>query len=785
MKNVFLVPLLSAFVIILGFSQVSHAQVFVRDFSIHRSDELLDRAESRIRATFERAEALQERAYNVTHVLVRFKDQKRAQKVLLRTGESVGTALDTYWGRSDVLYAEPDYVATQSSLPNDPSYSYQWNLMNASGGIFAESAWDIANGSGVIVAVLDTGIAYENYSSFRLAPDLAETSFIDGYDYANDDSHPNDDEGHGTHVAGTIAQTTNNGTGVAGVAYGATLMPVKVLNRRGSGYYSDIANGIIFATDNGAKVINMSLGGSFDSSTLRDAVEYAYTRGVTIVAAAGNSGSNRIQYPAGYNDYVIAVGATRYDEHLAGYSTYGSFVDLVAPGGDSNIDQNGDGYGDGILQQTFGRSVDDFGYFFFQGTSMASPHVAGVAALLIQMGLTNPDDIRFAMESTAKDLGSSGRDTTYGWGLVNARAAIDSIGGTPPPPPPPLPPPGNEPPVASAGDDVTVLDNDNNGFESVTLSGLASQDPDGIISSYAWKDGSTLIGSDAQLTHSFGIGSTLITLEITDNDGATDSDTVVVTVNAPETSPPPPPTPSGQPLYFSPESSGSVGGISVANEDIVYFDGTSYSLYFDGSSYGLSGGALNAFHIMSDGSILMSLNSSESLPDIGSVDDSDIVHFQNGVFSLYFDGSDVDLTRGSEDIDAITLLPNGNILLSTVGSFRVSGLSGRDEDVFEFIPSFLGSTTSGSFRMYFNGSDVGISSSREDINGISIDSSGKLYLSTISNFSVSTVSGEGSDVFVFVPTTLGESTSGSFSAVLYFDGALHGARSVGISALSL
>ena len=320
-----------------------------------------------------------------------------------------------------------------------------------------EEAWDTTTGSAsVIVAILDTGVAYEDFSDSNDAgcynqfgvvtkcsgkaineyfqgSDLANTNFLilTGSDMVNSDDHPNDDESHGTHVTGTVAQSTNNNFGVAGIAFNTTIMPIKILDGNGSGLFDVIADGIIFATDQGADIINMSLGSTFNAPVMENAVQHAFDNGVTVVVSAGNSAlsGNPVNYPAAYDAYVIAVGATRYDETRSSYSSTGSYVDIAAPGGDTSIDQNEDGFADGVLQQTFTTNdPSDFFYFFFQGTSMASPHIAGVAALLLAKNPSlTPSEIRTAIESTAEDLGTAGRDDEYGWGLVDAKAALDSV----------------------------------------------------------------------------------------------------------------------------------------------------------------------------------------------------------------------------------------------------------------------------------------------------------------------------------------------------------------------
>jgi serine protease len=326
--------------------------------------------------------------------------------------------------------------------PDDPGFPKQWNLPM----IQIPDAWAVSRGAGATVAVLDTGVAYEDSPPYQRAPDLAGTKLVPGHDFVDGDDHPDDDidpaapdrPAHGTHSAGIIAQTTGNGVGEAGVAPEAAIMPVRVLGRDGSGTDDQIAAGIVFAADHGAQVINMSFDSPDDRPMTRAAVAYAASKGVTMVAATGNTGRAVVGWPAAYPD-VIAVGAVRIDRTRPAYSSYGVLgdVDLVAPGGDLSVDQNGDGAPDGILNQTMVYSTDTFGEQAVEGTSAAAPHVSGVAALLIGSGLaTTPAQVRRALVGSALDLGPPGPDPMYGAGLVQARAALTAAGAPPPEPVP-------------------------------------------------------------------------------------------------------------------------------------------------------------------------------------------------------------------------------------------------------------------------------------------------------------------------------------------------------------
>ena len=235
-------------------------------------------------------------------------------------------------------------------------------------------------------------------------------------------------------------------------------------------------------------------------------------------------------------------------------------------------------------------------------------------------------------------------------------------------------------------------------------------------------------------------------------------------------------------IYVSSTTNGNSGGVAYNDEDIVAYDTSTgtWSMYFDGSDVGITGD-INAFAFMPDGSILLSPDAAASVPGLGTVDDSDIIRFSPtsvgpntaGTFSWYFDGSDVGLTTNNEDIDTVGFAPDGRLILSTVGSFRVAGVRGNDEDLVAFSPTSLGATTSGTWSTYFDGSDVGLSDSSEEVNGAWIDpANNDLYLTVLGAFSVPGVSGDGADIFICAPGSLGSNTSCTYRP--YWDGSANG-----------
>ncbi len=307
-----------------------------------------------------------------------------------------------------VEHVEPHARVRGLFVPDDPMYRQQWHLKR----VGAEDAWRLSVGRGVTVAVIDTGVACETIDGFKKATDLVETRCVDGYNFVKNNQRASDDQGHGTHVAGTIAQSTDNALGAAGLAFRARLMPVKVLSADGWGTTTAVADGIRWAADHGAHVINLSLGGPRNSFILQRAVDHARSRGVVVVAAAGNSGGS-VGFP-GASRGVIGVSATDGNDKLAWFSSRGKGVDIAAPGVD-------------VVQQTIcDRGLNGCEVFpSYNGTSMACPHVAGAAALLVSLGVSDPAAIEHYLKTTARSLGDDPEGHRFGAGLLQAQAAAE------------------------------------------------------------------------------------------------------------------------------------------------------------------------------------------------------------------------------------------------------------------------------------------------------------------------------------------------------------------------
>ncbi len=339
----------------------------------------------------------------VARVQVTGKTMSAATTNSVDKSAQVAALLTSALNSSYVVKAEIEGTVQATFSPNDPYYSntsfvYSPQMINAPG------AWDFTLGNpSVVIAILDTGVN-ANHPEFagRVLP---------GYDFINSDTDPDDDNGHGTHVAGTAAAGTNNGIGNVGICGGCSILPVKVLSNTGAGLWSQVANGIIYAADNGADVINLSLGGYSPSSTMLTAVEYAQQKGVLIIGAAGNDNRNDNFYPAAFPN-VIGVSATTRNDTRWALSNFGDYIDVAAPG-DTIFNTFND------LHNYYG------GYAFYSGTSMAAPHVAGLAGLLFSQNQNRTAmQVSYLITSTAKDLGTLGWDALFGWGRIDAGKAL-------------------------------------------------------------------------------------------------------------------------------------------------------------------------------------------------------------------------------------------------------------------------------------------------------------------------------------------------------------------------
>lgn len=339
--------------------------------------------------------------------LVTWMHQINVAEVSLPAQNGMVASAQPFMGNEAVTFAEADLqVSATSYVPNDPDFS-DATMRYGLDDVQALDAWDVITGSPeIVIAVVDSGIKLDHPEFVgRLAP---------GYDFIDNDDQPNDESGHGTHVAGVIAAGLDNKQGLAGVCPNCRLMPVRVLNDRNLGSWSQLAKGILFAVDNGARVINLSLGSSISSETLSVSIEYAVERGVVVIAAAGNYGSDKPFYPAA-SVGVIAVGATTIDGERWSKSDFGSYIDLTAPGD--------------LIYSTYNKLDNLYhGYTYMSGTSMAAPFVSGVAGLLISMEpKLTAAEVTAALEKGADDFGPTGWDADYGHGRVNAYTSLTSL----------------------------------------------------------------------------------------------------------------------------------------------------------------------------------------------------------------------------------------------------------------------------------------------------------------------------------------------------------------------
>jgi len=472
-------------------------------------------SQTRMNRAFRRAGSQQHRAFRSRLV-------RGLTRASIRRGNSLSSTLRTLRNNRDVEFAEPNYILHAYAVPDDPRFDSQWALHNtgqtggvADADIDAPEAWDLQTGGNVIIAVVDTGVDYNhNDLSGNIWNNSAEIAnngrdddgngFVDdvrGWDFANNDNNPMDDNDHGTHLSGTIAASGNNGTGMAGVNWSARIMPLKFMDSTGAGSSADAIAAIDYAVANGARVINASWGGGPFSSAMFNAISAANDAGVLFVAAAGNDGADNDRtpnYPADYDlPNVISVAATDDADTLAGFSNFGAnSVDLGAPGVS-------------ILS-----TVRNNGYASFNGTSMAAPHVAGVAALVVA---DNPNIGISALRAALLDNTDAVDDLagrTVTGGRLNAFEALG--GGTTPPPPPP--PPTPEVNVTPGNTSVVVGD-------SVQFSASGGSGP------YVWSVADAAVGSISANGNFTGLAVGSTSVSATDANGVRSND-ATVTVSA-------------------------------------------------------------------------------------------------------------------------------------------------------------------------------------------------------------------------------------------------------------
>jgi len=609
--------------------------------------------------------------------------------------------------------------------------------------INAPALWDLGyTGQGVVVANMDSGVDVNH-------PDLAarwrgnSNSWFDPY--GEHPAIPTDMSGHGTWTMGAMVGGDAGGTTV-GVAPDAQWIAVRIFNDAGLSSSTAIHQGFQWLldpdgdpnTDDAPHVVNNSWtlatpGCNLDFEPDLQALRAA---GILPVFAAGNYGpsgdtsrspaNNPSAFPVGnLNDNdLIYSGSSRGPSSCPNWS--GPYPKVVAPG------------------VTIHTTDLYSGYYDPTGTSLAAPHVAGGLALLLSAYPDlSADEQENALINSAVDLGLiAGPDDTYGYGRLDLLAAFNLLGFTP-----------TSTPAEST---VTYTPT-----ETPTFTPTATLTP---------TDTPTLTPTS---TPTFTATAT-----------HTPTHTFTPTVTPPY---------SYNPLYLSLVNNQTVGGISASDEDILKFDGQNWSLFFDGSDAGVGGSDLFAFSIVDADTILMSFSGTVTVNGISAAP-QDVLRFDasslgsttSGAFSLYFDGSDVGFDTSNEKIDALALLPDGRLLMSTTGNPSVPNLTiGKDEDVLAFTPTSLGDVTSGSWSLYFDGSDVGLGETNdEDVDALDVNSNGDIYLSTLGSFLVTGVSGADEDVFLCVPASVGDVTVCSYSYALYFDGSTWGLDSNDVDAFN-
>jgi subtilisin family serine protease len=746
---------------------------------------------------------------------------------------TVADAIRGLGHRPPVQRVEANAVYFLVAVPNDPFYDdvgfptdlqkWVFDGLGPDRNLDGEAAWDLTVGNAdVVIAIIDSGIDLDH-------PDLAANIFVhpgeiaangidddgngfvddvNGYDFRSLDADPNpdlgngiDDDGfggpdsnvfHGTFAASCAGAVGNNAVGVAGAAWICRLMALKVFTDDGGASSFDIAQAVVYAANEGAHVINMSMGGPSFSGTLQDAVDFAHAEGLVVIASAGNGNDDVPMFPASLN-HVISVGASDSGSVINGgsgdidgraaFSQFGpAAVDVVAPG----VHIAGASVGS-VADGSPGVPL----FSVASGTSFSAPLVAGLAALILSRAadlavVLSPDDVEAIIFATAVDLPDDPGDAPDGgadWdgnGRVEFLAALLAVESVP----------ENQAPVADAGPDQ-----EGRVKEPFLFDGSLSFDPDEDELLFCWDFGD---GSPEQkgveVTHVYEEPGTYeVTLTVSDGLLAS-SDMALAFVLERETA---------ATLLFSSRGKRSYKDVPRADdEDVIALDlerGT-FSLYFDGTDVGLARGAVEGLVLLPDGDLLLCLNRPLEIPGLiggpdGSVlvDDSDVVRFTPsslgettaGVFTFHFDGSDVGLTRSADAIDALGLL-DGDLVISLRGRSRMEGLGRPDDsDLLLFEAEELGAGTRGTFTLLIDGSDVGLDRHPEDIDGLHVRGSAEGFLlSTRGRFAVPGASGENEDVLLFLPELLGEETVGTFE--IFLRGKSAGLdRRVNLSALHL